>query len=96
MSGPVPLDPCGVVVTKNQGPGDDGVGHDLEEVATARRAKGSMRTMALTGGRWRVLEGVALQGLQIVPAIVLARLLTPDDFGIFYAMVLAAAPCKRR
>jgi len=41
-----------------------------------------MRTVALTGGRWGAIEGVALQGLQVLSTMALARLLTPDDFGI--------------
>ena len=57
-------------------------GRDLEEVAAVRRAAGSMRTVALTGGRWGAIEGVALQALQVLSTMALARLLTPDDFGI--------------
>lgn len=72
----------GVVAIENQEPIDGTNGHDSEQAAGARRATGSMRKTALTGGRWRALEGLALQGLQAASTMVFARLLTPDDFGI--------------
>jgi O-antigen/teichoic acid export membrane protein len=69
-------------VTDGETPGGERQPRDLDEVAAVRRAAGSMRTVALTGGRWGAIEGVALQGLQVLSTMALARLLTPDDFGI--------------
>jgi len=45
-------------------------------------AAGSARAVALYGGRWRALQGVGLQVLSAAATMVLARLLTPDQFGI--------------
>jgi O-antigen/teichoic acid export membrane protein len=75
-------------VTGENTPGDDGAGSDRDEVVAVRRAAGSMRTVALTGGRWRAIEGVALQGLQVLSTMALARLLTPDEFGIVAVVTL--------
>jgi O-antigen/teichoic acid export membrane protein len=76
-------------VTSNDGSAGDVAGPDREEqVAAMGRAAGSMRTVALTGGRWRAIEGVAVQLLQILSTMALARLLTPEDFGIVAVVTL--------
>jgi PST family polysaccharide transporter len=69
-------------VIENQDPVDVPKERDPEDVVATKRSASSMRGMALTGGRWVALEGIVIQGLQVVSTMVLARLLTPDDFGI--------------
>lgn len=79
----------GVAVTNNDGTANEAAGPDREEqVAAIGRAAGSMRTVALTGGRWRAIEGVAIQLLQILSTMALARLLTPEDYGIVAVVTL--------
>lgn len=79
----------GVAVTSKDGSAGDVAGPDREEQGAAiGRAAGSMRTVALTGGRWRAIEGVAVQLLQVLSTMALARLLTPEDFGIVAVVTL--------
>lgn len=47
----------------------------------------SIRSRVLTGLAWKVFSQVVRQGSRIVVAIILARLLSPDDYGLA-AMVL--------
>jgi PST family polysaccharide transporter len=43
---------------------------------------GSLKGAALAGGRWGALESVASQSLTLLTTAVLARILSPADFGI--------------
>ena len=36
----------------------------------------------LKGVKWTAIEKIALQGIQFVIGLILARLLTPSDFGL--------------
>src|SRR5580700_10926693 len=46
------------------------------------KASGELGSLALRGGVVSVVSGYGNGALQIVAAIVLARLLTPEDFGL--------------
>jgi O-antigen/teichoic acid export membrane protein len=52
------------------------------------QAAGSMRTVALKGGRWTAGKAVSVQMLSAVATMILARLLTPEDFGIVAIVTL--------
>ena len=78
----------GGIVIENHEPNDNTHDGSDARADADRRASGSMRKLALTGGRWQALEGFAIQGLQVVSTMVLARLLTPDDFGIVAVVTL--------
>ena len=48
----------------------------------------SLRSKAMSSLVWKFLERVGYQAIQIVIQIVLARLLTPDDFGVLAIMIV--------
>lgn len=43
---------------------------------------GDVRRQTLSGVKWSAIERLAIQGMQFVIGLVLARLLSPDDFGL--------------
>ena len=43
---------------------------------------GNKKQKAIKGVTWSAIERFSVQGVQFIVSIVLARLLTPDDFGI--------------
>ena len=43
---------------------------------------GNKKQKAIKGVKWSAIERFSVQGVQFIVSIVLARLLTPDDFGI--------------
>ena len=43
---------------------------------------GSVRQDTISGIKWSAIEKIALQGIQFVIGIILARLLTPSDYGV--------------
>ena len=40
------------------------------------------KTKAVKGVAWSAIERFSVQGVQFVISVILARLLTPDDFGL--------------
>jgi len=48
----------------------------------------SLKKKVLTGTKWVALTNIFRQVLQIVSLFILARLLTPDDFGLFAILML--------
>ena len=44
--------------------------------------KEGIRKRAFSGFFWRLFERIAAQGVQLLVSIILARLLTPEDYGI--------------
>lgn len=67
---------------------------ELEDPAAAPQdapvAKQAMRSAAIKGGRWTLLENLAVQGLSFVVTLILARILAPEEFGLIAAVTLAA------
>ena len=49
-----------------------------------------LRGSALEGARWSFLGNIAVQGLSVLTLAILARLLTPDDFGLVAVATVAA------
>lgn len=43
---------------------------------------GSVRQDTISGIKWSAIEKIALQGIQFIIGIILARLLTPSDYGV--------------
>lgn len=42
----------------------------------------SVRQDTVSGVKWSAIEKIALQGIQFIIGIILARLLTPSDYGV--------------
>lgn len=42
----------------------------------------NLKKDTLKGVKWSALERISLQGIQFIIGLILARLLTPTDFGI--------------
>ena len=57
---------------------------------------GSVRQDTISGIKWSAIEKIALQGIQFVIGIILARLLTPSDYGVLgmIAILIAAFPMR--
>lgn len=51
----------------------------------------SLKTETLSGVKWAAIEKFSLQAIQFVIGIVLARLLTPDDYGIIGMLAIFIA-----
>ena len=52
----------------------------LSTGATARR--GELATLVRSGVRWKVVSGVLVQITRVVTAILIARFVTPAEFGL--------------
>jgi len=53
-------------------------------------ATGSMRSRAISGGRWMLIENLVVQVMSFLVTIVLARLLAQTDYGLIAAVTVAA------
>ena len=68
----------------------DGEASGLESVGEPP-GEFSLTTRVVRGGAWVFAGKVAGRGLQVIKLVVLARLLVPEDFGLFGIVMLAMA-----
>lgn len=52
---------------------------------------GSLRSQSISGMKWSAIERFAVQGIQFVLGLILARLLTPSDYGIIGMLAIFMA-----
>ena len=57
-------------------------------------AEQSLKDKTVTGVAWSGIDNVAQMGVTFVVGIVLARLLSPDDFGLIGIITIFTAVCN--
>ncbi len=65
-----------------------------EPTQADRDTESSLTTRVVKGGAWVFVGKVGSRGLQAIKLVVLARLLVPDDFGLFGIVMLALSAAE--